>query len=95
MNLPIHVQSHIGADGTLHIEGLHQIANQDVIVILTPQIRGSEDTPFELEQYAASMTGKSVADRIKAISQSCSSLPVLDERSAGDILGYNDIGLPE
>jgi hypothetical protein len=34
MNLPIHVQSQIGADGTLHIEGLHQIANQDVTVIL-------------------------------------------------------------
>ena len=94
MNLPIHVQSHIGADGTLHIEGLHQIANQDVTVILTPQIGGGEDTPFELEQYAASITGKSVADRIKAISHACSSLPVLDDRSADDILGYNDIGLP-
>ncbi|NJL47153.1 MAG: hypothetical protein HC929_06140 [Leptolyngbyaceae cyanobacterium SM2_5_2] len=35
MNLPIHVQSHIGADGILHIEGLHQIANQDVTVMLT------------------------------------------------------------
>ncbi|NJL47154.1 MAG: type II toxin-antitoxin system VapB family antitoxin [Leptolyngbyaceae cyanobacterium SM2_5_2] len=41
------------------------------------------------------MTGKSVADLIKAISQACASLPVLDERSADDILGYNDIGLPE
>jgi len=90
MNLPIHVQSHIAADGTLHIEGLHQIANQDVTVILTPQMGGGEDTPFELEQYAASVTGKAVADRIKAISQACSGLPVLDERSADDILGYGN-----
>jgi hypothetical protein len=90
MNLPIHVQSHIAADGTLHIEGLHQIANQDVIVILTPQMGDGEDTSFELERYAASVTGKSVADRIKAISQACASLPVLDERSADDILGYDN-----
>ena len=76
MNLPIHVQSHIAADGTLHIEGLHQIANQDVTVILTPQLGSSEDKPFELEQYVASVTGKFVADRIKAISQACASLPV-------------------
>lgn len=90
MNLPIHVQSHIAADGTLHIEGLHQIANQDVIVILTPQMGGSGDTPFELEQYAASVTGKTVADRIKAISQACASLPVLDGRSVDGILGYDN-----
>ena len=95
MNRPIHVQSHVGADGTLYIEGLHQIANQDVTVILTPQIGGSEDTTFELEKYAGSVTGKSVADRIKAISQICSSLPILDNRSANEILGYNDIGVPE
>ncbi|MBE9101830.1 hypothetical protein [Vacuolonema iberomarrocanum] len=95
MNRPIHVQSHVEADGTLYIEGLHQIANQDVTVILTPQIGGSEDTAFELEKYAVSVTGKSVADRIKTISQICSSLPILDDRSADEILDYNDIGVPE
>ena len=37
MNQGIHVQSHIGADGTLHIEGLHHMADQDVLVVLTPK----------------------------------------------------------
>ena len=59
-------------------------------MILTPQAGSSVDTPFELERYAASTTGKSVTDRIKAISQACSGLPVLDERSDDDILDYDN-----
>jgi hypothetical protein len=93
----IQVQAHIGADGTLRIEGLHHIADQDVVVMLAtkPRPRAEADLPFDLEQYAAPVMGKTVADKLKAISQACSSLPVLDDRSADDILGYNDIGLPE
>ncbi|HEX5502542.1 MAG TPA: type II toxin-antitoxin system VapB family antitoxin [Thermomicrobiales bacterium] len=33
-------------------------------------------------------------DEIRAIGQHCASLPVLDERSADEILGYDDAGLP-
>jgi len=88
----IHVQAHIGVDGTLRIEGLHHIADQDVMVILAtpPRPRTDTDLSFDLEQYAAPVMGKTVADKLKAISQACSSLPVLDDRSADDILGYGD-----
>lgn len=95
MEPPIRIQSHIGANGTLHIEGLHQMAGKDVIVVLTPRKGDIDNPPFELENYSASMMGESVADRIKAISQTCSNLPVLDDRPADEILGYDDIGLPE
>jgi hypothetical protein len=93
----IHVQAHIGADGILRIEGLHHIADQDVVVILAmpPKPSPDADVPFDLERYASPIVGKAVADRLKAISQACSRLPMLDDRSADDILGYNDIGLPE
>lgn len=85
----VHVQAHVGADGTLLIEGLHHIANQDVVVILAAKPRpGAEANLFDLEQYAAPTMGKAVADKLKAVSQACSNLPVLDNRSADDILGY-------
>lgn len=33
--------------------------------------------------------------RLNAISDHCSKLPLLDSRTADEILGYNDAGLPE
>lgn len=33
-------------------------------------------------------------DKVMAIIDHCASLPVLDDRSADEILGYDDIGLP-
>jgi antitoxin VapB len=33
--------------------------------------------------------------RVRAIIARVSALPVLDERSADEIIGYNDIGVPE
>ena len=93
----VRIQAHIGADGTLRIEGLHQIADQDVMVILAmkPETGAEAELYFDLEQYAVSVTDRVVADRLKAISQDCSSLPVLDDRPADEILSYNDLGLPE
>lgn len=93
----IHVQAHIASDGTLRIEGLHHIADQDVMVFLAakPRLSVKADGRFDLAQYAAPVTGQAVADKLRAISRDCSSLPLLDDRSADDILGYNDLGLPE
>lgn len=68
MEPSIHIQSHVAANGTLQIEGLHQIAGKDVTVILTPRKGDIKNAPFELEKYAAFMMGESVANRIKAIS---------------------------
>lgn len=92
----IHVQAHIASDGTLRIEGLHHIADQDVMVFLAakPRLSAEAESHFDLKQYAAPVMGKVVADKLKAISQGCSSLPLLDDRPADDILGYDDWGLP-
>ena len=35
-----------------------------------------------------------VADELRAIRKRCSALPVLDSRSADEILGYDERGLP-
>ena len=34
-------------------------------------------------------------DQLREIRERCSKLPVLDDRSPDEILGYNEIGLPE
>ena len=39
-------------------------------------------------------TGRSLADELDEIALACAALPVLDERDADDILGYDDAGLP-
>lgn len=91
----IHIHSHIGADGTLHIEGLHEMADQDVTIILSPVLNTNGTASFDLQCYAAPTTGKAVADKLKAISRTCSRLLVLDNRSPEEILGYNDVGLPQ
>lgn len=93
MNLSF--KTHVGPNGVLHIEGLDQIADQDVTVTVSLPAAPAGPTEFDLEQYAASTVGPEAAASIMAISNACSSLPVLDDRSADDILGYNDIGLPE
>ncbi|NJM98874.1 MAG: hypothetical protein HC800_18495 [Phormidesmis sp. RL_2_1] len=93
MNLSI--KTHIGPNGVLHIEGLNQIADQDVTVTVSLPATSVGLAEFDLEQYAAPTVGPEVAASIMAISAACASLPVLDDRSADEILAYNDIGLPE
>lgn len=93
MNLSI--KTHVGPNGVLHIEGLDQIADQDVTVTVSLPSTSATAPEFGLEQYAAPTVGPEVAASIMAISAACSSLPVLDDRSADEILAYNDIGLPE
>ncbi|MGB3791018.1 MAG: hypothetical protein WA949_23635 [Phormidesmis sp.] len=93
MNLSI--KAHVGHNGVLHIEGLNQIAGQDVTVTVSLPATAVSSTEFDLEQYAAPTMGPDIAAGIMAIGAACASLPVLDERSADEILSYNDIGLPE
>ncbi|MEY4377035.1 MAG: hypothetical protein RJB26_1585 [Pseudomonadota bacterium] len=38
--------------------------------------------------------GPGLADELLTIGNRCASLPVLDERTADEILGYDDSGLP-
>lgn len=39
-------------------------------------------------------TGRRLADELDEIAQHCANLPVLDNRRADDILGYDEAGLP-
>ena len=93
MNLSI--KTHVGPNGVLHIEGLNQVADQDVTVTVSLPDTSVSSAEFDLEQYAAPSVGPEVAASIMAISTACASLPILDERSADEILSYNEIGLPE
>ena len=47
-----------------------------------------------LERVKRERLRRSLADEIDAIGRRCASLPVLDARSAEDILGYDEHGLP-
>ncbi len=47
-----------------------------------------------LERVRRERTGRNLADELDEIALHCASLPILDDREAGDILGYDDHGLP-
>ena len=47
-----------------------------------------------LERIRRRRTGRDLADELDEIALHCASLPVLDERTAEDILGYDERGLP-
>ncbi len=47
-----------------------------------------------LERYRRQRTGLTLADEINEIGRRCARLPVRDGRSADDILGYDENGLP-
>jgi antitoxin VapB len=47
-----------------------------------------------LERMRRITRKRSLADELNEIAVHCASLPVLDARSADDIVGYGDTGLP-
>ena len=47
-----------------------------------------------LERVQAQNSGRSLADELDEIAIRCAALPVLDPRSAEEILGYDEHGLP-
>ena len=47
-----------------------------------------------LERIRRRRTGRGLADELDEIALHCASLPILDERVAEDILGYDERGLP-
>ncbi len=47
-----------------------------------------------IERIRRERTGVSLADRLNEIARRCAALPVLDPRSADEILGYDEHGLP-
>ena len=47
-----------------------------------------------LERIRRRNTGRSVAEELDEIALHCASLPVLDDRTAEEILGYDEHGFP-
>ncbi len=47
-----------------------------------------------LERIRRERSGRRLADELDEIARHCASLPVRDGRSADDILGYDEAGLP-
>jgi antitoxin VapB len=47
-----------------------------------------------LERLRRGRSQRRLADELDKIAVHCASLPVLDSRSADEILGYDEIGLP-
>ena len=47
-----------------------------------------------LERKRAVQDHRPLADRLMEIGRGCSALPLLDARTADEILGYNQLGLP-
>lgn len=47
-----------------------------------------------LERVRRERSGRALADELDAIARHCASLPVRDGRSADEILGYDERGVP-
>lgn len=54
----------------------------------------TESLQQRLDQIERSRGGRRLADRLDAIAKRCAALPDLDTRSANDILGCDEHGLP-
>ena len=48
----------------------------------------------QLGRVRRARSGGSLADRLVAIGRECAALPVLDDRTSDEILGYDENGLP-
>jgi len=48
-----------------------------------------------LSKYTVPAKGRVAADELDQIALHCAALPVLDERSAHEIVGYDENGLPD
>jgi antitoxin VapB len=47
-----------------------------------------------LDRVRRERSRRRLADELEEIAEHCASLPVLDARTAEEIIGYDDIGLP-
>lgn len=63
---------------------------------ITEAVRDSLKRELERAKIVASVhpQGDDYVERILEIGRRCAALPVLDDRSADEILGYGDDGLP-
>lgn len=59
---------------------------------LTAAVRRSIEE--RLERVRGQRPGRDLADELDEIGQRCGALPVVDDRTPDQILGYDDIGVP-
>ena len=61
---------------------------------LTEAVRTSLAERLERERYRRGRSAKSLAEELDEIALRCAALPDLDTRSADEIIGYDENGLP-
>lgn len=62
---------------------------------LTEAILNALRERLQRQRYRKGRRGRRrLADQLKEISDRCAALPVLDDRTADEIVGYDDRGLP-
>ncbi len=81
-NVPDDLHQHLKQQAKTH----HRSVNREVIVLLETLLKKSVDptAPTSEERLSAMME----------ISRRCAELPELDSRSADEIIGYDENGLP-
>ena len=79
------------------------IRNAETVKLATELARATGESKTEavtkalrdrLVRVRRERTGRRLADELEGIAEHCASLPVLDGRSAEEILGYGDNGGP-
>jgi antitoxin VapB len=61
---------------------------------LTEAVRTSLAERLERERHRRGRSGKSLAEELDEIALRCAALPDLDTRTADEIIGYDENGLP-
>jgi antitoxin VapB len=61
---------------------------------LTEAVRTSLAERLERERHRRGRSGKSLAEELDEIALRCAALPDLDNRTADEIIGYDENGLP-
>jgi antitoxin VapB len=93
----------VDLDGCREVEVPLHIRNPETERLAAELARQTGETKTEavttalrdrLARLRAERSGRSLADELDEIALHCAALPVLDDRSPDDILGYDRDGLP-
>jgi len=93
----------INVDEDLHVNNGFDIRNAETEQLAAELAKRTGETKTEavtkalrdrLARVRRERSGRRLADELEEIAKHCASLPVLDNRTADEILGYGEDGLP-
>ena len=93
----------INVDEDLHVNNGFDIRNAEAEQLAAALAKRTGETKTEavtkalrdrLARVRRERSGRRLADELVEIAKHCASLPVLDNRTADEILGYGEDGLP-